>query len=273
MHAYFLGPGHVAVFPILLAIIVWLFYCFGVICLQRQGRTWSGWRTLSFAVGIVLIVVAFMPPVSSFAHQDLRGHMLQHLLLGMFAPLGLVFGAPGTLVLRTIPIDTARVLVRLLATRFMRVLTHPITAALLDIGGMYVLYLTSFFALSQSSPWVHTWLHLHFILSGYLFTWAIAGPDSAPHRPALRLRLVVLFIAMAAHAGLAKIMYGFGYPHGLGYARTEIESAAQWMYYGGDLAEVLLAVAFCRMWFRHRKRLQAQAYSHQPLVYGLTRTG
>ncbi|MFC6477721.1 cytochrome c oxidase assembly protein [Pseudomonas asuensis] len=273
MPDYFLGPGHVAIIPILLVIIVWLFYCAGVICLQRRGRAWSGWRTLSFAVGIMLIVLAFMPPVSSFAHQDLRGHMLQHLLLGMFAPLGLVFGAPGLLLLRAAPVSVARVLVRLLATRLLRVLTHPITAALLDIGSMYVLYLTSFFAVSQASPWIHGWLHFHFIVSGYLFTWAIAGPDPAPHRPTLRLRLIVLFAAMAAHAGLAKIMYGFGYPHGLAYELAEIESAAQWMYYGGDLAEVLLAVAFCMVWFRYRQRINANAYGQYSLAYGLARAG
>ena len=30
-------------------------------------------------------------PVAAFAEADFRGHMLQHLLIGMLAPLGLVF--------------------------------------------------------------------------------------------------------------------------------------------------------------------------------------
>jgi putative membrane protein len=131
---------------------------------------------------------------------------------------------------------------------------------------MYLLYLTSLYALSQSNVWVHGWLQVHFVVSGYLFTWAIAGPDPAPHRPSLRLRLIVLFLALAAHGGLAKLMFGFGYPQGLGYALADLERAAQWMYYGGDAAEALLVIALCLIGLRRRRyRLEAAAFQ-QPSV-------
>lgn len=192
------------------------------------------------------------PPVSDWAHHDLRGHMVQHLLLGMFAPLGLALGAPGTLLLRNVPVRVARGIVAFLGKLPVRFLIHPITAALLDIGGMYVLYLTPLYALSLSDPLVHVLLHVHFVISGYLFTWVIAGPDPAPHRPGMLMRLAVLFLATAAHANLGKIMYGFGYPRGTIADLGEIQAAAQWMYYGGDLAELLLTIAFFAMWFRSR---------------------
>ncbi|MFB8831560.1 cytochrome c oxidase assembly protein [Azotobacter sp. CWF10] len=74
----------------------------------HAGRRWSPWRTLSFFAGIALLGLALAPLVVAFAHADLRGHMLQHLLLGMFAPLALVLGAPGTLLLRNLPPRAAR---------------------------------------------------------------------------------------------------------------------------------------------------------------------
>ena len=188
------------------------------------------------------------PPLSGWAHHDLRGHMVQHLLLGMFAPLGLALGAPGTLLLRNVPVEVARRIVAFLHTRLVRILTHPATAALLDVGSMYVLYLTPLYALSLSNPLVHVLLHVHFVLAGYLFTWSIAGPDPAPHRPGMLTRLAVLVVAMGAHASLGKIMYGYGYPRGTRAGLAEIQAAAQWMYYGGDLAELLLAIAFFAMW-------------------------
>lgn len=96
--------------------------------------------------------------------------------------------------------------------RPVRFVIHPITAALLGIGGMYVLYLTPLYALSMTDPLVFVLLHLHFVISGYLFTWSIAGPDPAPHRPGMVMRLAVVFLATAAHANLGKIMFGYGYP-------------------------------------------------------------
>ncbi len=35
-----------------------------------------------------------LPPIAPFAHTDFRGHMAQHMLIGMYAPLALVLGAP-----------------------------------------------------------------------------------------------------------------------------------------------------------------------------------
>jgi len=234
--------------------VLLVFYLLGAFRL-RQSAQWSPWRIASFTTGIVLIVLSVLPPLANWAHHDLRGHMLQHLFLGMFGPLGLVFGCPGTLILRSVQARTARCFMDFLRLRPIRLLIHPITAALLDIGGMYLLYLTPFFALSMMHPALFTLLHLHFVISGYLFTWSIAGPDPAPHRPGRTVRLTVLFLATAAHAILGKLMYGYGYPHGTSASFFEIQAAAQWMYYGGDLAELLLMTAFFAAWFRHRSRL------------------
>lgn len=118
-------------------------------------------------------------PVISYAHSDLRGHMVQHLLLGMFAPLALVLGAPGTLLLRSIRTEVARRLVALLDTRPVRFLIHPVTAVVLDMGAMCLLYLSPLYVISTTNPTIHFLVHLHFVLSGYLYTWSIAGPEVA----------------------------------------------------------------------------------------------
>jgi putative membrane protein len=222
---------------------------------ERKAANWCAWRIASFALGIGLVITAMAPPISNWAHGDLRGHMVQHLLLGMFAPLALALAAPGTLLLRNVSVSNARNIVAFLDTAPMRILTHPIVAALLDIGGMHVLYLTPLFSVSMNSPIAHVLLHVHFLVSGYLFTWSIAGPDPAPHRPGMRMRLAVLFLATAAHSILGKLMYGYGFPRGAMADVGEVRAAAQWMYYGGDVAELLLAVAFFALWFRRRSGL------------------
>ncbi|MDW5375825.1 cytochrome c oxidase assembly protein [Halomonas sp. HP20-15] len=236
-----------------LALTAGLLYLVGAWRSTRTGKSWSPWRSASFTAGIVTLVVAFAPPLNAFAHHDLRGHMLQHLLVGMFAPLGLVFGAPMGLLLRNLSPARARGIVRLLGSVPVRVLSHPLSAAVLDIGGMYLLYLTPLYALSMTTPWLHHLIHLHFVISGCLFSWAIAGPDPAPHRPRWRTRLGVLFLAIATHATLGKLIYAWRMPQGTGAGVDEIQAAAQWMYYGGDLAEIVLLMALMQQWLRRRR--------------------
>lgn len=251
------GVPHSPMLFVLLVIMPAVLLCLYLLAAVRIRGTarWSSWRTASFTAGIVLIVVSVLPPVADWAHHDLRGHMIQHLFLGMFGPLGLVFGAPGSLLMRCAPAKMTRVIMNILRTRPIRFLIHPITAAFLDIGGMYLLYLTPLFGLTMTSPFLFVFIHLHFVLSGYLFTWSVAGPDPAPHRPPRSVRLIVIFLATAAHGVLGKLMYGYGHPLGTSASPEEIQAAALWMYYGGDIAELCIITGFFAAWFRQRSSL------------------
>ena len=229
-------------------------YAAAALAQRRRGRAWSGWRSAAFAAGAGLVALAVSPPVVAFAHHDLRGHMMQHLLIGMLAPLGLVLGAPVTLALRTLSVPAARRVTRVLRSRPVQALAHPATAAVLNVGGMYALYLTPLYAATLAEPALHHLVHVHFLAAGYLFSWSVlAGPDPAPHPPSRWVRLGVLFASMGAHAVLGKLMYGFLWPRGVPYGADEIRDAAQIMYYGGDLAEVLLVVALFAGWYRARR--------------------
>ncbi len=63
---------------------------------QRDAaRGWSSWRTASFLTGCTVLALALTR--GSAGLHDFRGHMLQHLAVGMIAPLLLVLAAPVTL--------------------------------------------------------------------------------------------------------------------------------------------------------------------------------
>ncbi|ERJ19822.1 putative conserved integral membrane protein, partial [Salinisphaera shabanensis E1L3A] len=204
-------------------------------------------------LGAALALVALSPPLMHYGHASIEGHMIQHLMLGMYAPIGLVMAAPVTLALRTLPQRPARALVRWLASAPVRLLAHPITAAVLDIGAMFLLYLTPLYGLMHDTSWLGAVLHLHFLLAGCLFVWAIVGPDPAPHRPGPRLRLLVFFFAMALHGALSKYMYLHGYPLESGAALEQRRFAAELMYYGGDLAGLAMAGVFFAARYKARR--------------------
>jgi putative membrane protein len=183
---------------------------------------WNPWRGAAFMAGCALLLIGFATTAHTFT-----GHMWQHLLIAMLAPLGLVLGTPVTLALRTLPANRARTVTRLLRTRVVRVLTHPGVALVLTVGSLPLLWSTSVLH--------HPVLQVHFVVSGCLFTWVIAGADPAPHRTSVRTRLVVLGVAIAAHATMSQLLYATG--------DADRQAGATLMYYGGDVAELLLAFA------------------------------
>jgi putative membrane protein len=247
--------------PFSILAVVLLLYLVAAVRQYQLGKHWSGWRTAGFCSGIGLLAVALWPTMMHYGHQYLEGHMIQHLLIGMLAPLGLVLAAPITLALRTLNPAIGRRLTAVLGSRSFHYLSHPVTALLLNIGGMYLLYLTPLYGAMLHHPQLHWLLHLHFLLAGYLFVWAVAGPDPAPRRPGLRLRFIVLFLSAGAHAYLSKAMYAYQFPRNTHHSLADIQAAAKLMYYGGDVAELLLAIAFFSIWYKTRGRHSKNFYT------------
>ncbi|GIH25772.1 membrane protein [Acrocarpospora phusangensis] len=227
-----------------------------LLAVSRQDRPWNRWRTASFTTGLVLLAVALTGPVATLAAADFRGHMLQHLLIGMLAPLALVLGAPVTLLLRTLPPAQGRRVGALLRSRAVHLLANPWTALALSVGGMVVLYCTPLYRAASGSALAHHVVHAHFLLSGYLFAWVIAGPDPAPRRPSVPLRLAVMAVAVAVHATLSQLMYA-GLFVDVPVPGDQLRGAAELMYYGGDIAELLLAFALVSAWRPVRPAIRA----------------
>ncbi|MCK0537981.1 cytochrome c oxidase assembly protein [Alcanivorax quisquiliarum] len=208
-------------------------------------KRWPRQRLLCASVAVVLLGFCFSEWVMHQAHGDYRWHMAQHVLIGMVAPLLLVCSAPGTLLLRALPVAIARRLVRCWHSRPLCWAWHPLPASVLHIGGMYLLYLTPLFTWGMAHPAGHVWLHLHFLLAGYLYCQAIlGGPDRLPGTASRRTRGMWLWCSAGLHALLGKLMYAGPWPDGAGIASDSLRQGAMLMYYAGDLAELMLMVVF-----------------------------
>ncbi|RCG23115.1 cytochrome c oxidase assembly protein [Streptomyces diacarni] len=266
------GAGGGDLFGVLLPALAALVPALGYLLLVRRAHhrgprhEWSAWRSASFLAGCGLAAAAVLPPLAPWAHGDFRGHMAQHLLIGMYAPVALVLGAPVTLLLRTLPGARARTLTALLRSRPARLLTHPVTALLLNTGSLAVLYCTPLYGAATAQPWGHWLLHLHFLAAGCLFAWVVAGPDPAPARPGVPARLVLLGVAIAGHAVLSQLMYG-GFLIDIPAPVGQVRGGAELMYYGGDIAELLLAGAVVATW-RPRRAATARERARSRAVRG-----
>lgn len=136
-------------------------------------------------------------------------------------------------------------------------LVYLLTALGLSTGSLALLYFTPLYDATVGRPVPHGLLHAHFLLSGCLFAWVIAGPDPAPARPTVPARLLVLGVAVAAHAVIAQLMYG-GFLIDVHAPIAQVRGGAEIMYYGGDVAELLLAAALVATWRPTRRTAPAR---------------
>lgn len=241
------------VLPLFALLVLTLLYLAGVLR-RGAGPTpgVSGWRVVSWCAGASLLALGLLPRFLPFPEDDIRQHMIQHLLLGMAAPLGLVMAAPVTVLLRNVPSRVGRSVTRFLQSRVLQLLVNPVTALVLNLGGMAALYFTPLHDMMMQSPALHYLVHFHFVAAGCLYVWVIAGPDPAPHRPSVPARLIVLGVAIVIHSVMAQMLYA-GVFVTVQAPDWQLRQAAELMYYGGDITELLLAFAMVSTWRPERR--------------------
>lgn len=230
--------------PFLLALIV---YILAVALSNRRHRRWPLYRYTFWIFGVICAAAAVVGPLADRSHMDFTAHMIGHLLLGMLAPLFTVLAAPMTLLLRTLSTLRARRLSRALKSWPAGILTHPIVASFLNVGGLWILYTSDLYAAMQQNALLHIVVHIHVFLAGYLFTLSMIYIDPTPHRFSFIYRAIVLVISLAGHGILSKYIYAHP-PEGVPAAQAE--TGGMLMYYGGDAIDLILIWIFCFQWFK-----------------------
>ena len=233
--------------PLALTLAALAGYGTGLHRLRRRGARWPATRAAAMLAGSFCTAAAVLPPIAG--HDELFPvHVGQHLLLGMAAPAFLALSAPVTLALRTLPRRPRRMLLRLLHGFPAAVLAAPATAVLLDLGGLYALYLTGLYQAAEHDDLVHAAVHLHTFMAGCLLSWAVTGLDPVRRRPGTWVRLTALIIAAAGHDTLAKLIYARNLPAGGGPIASR-HTGAELIYYGGTVIEVALAAVVMAQWY------------------------
>jgi len=174
-------------------------YVIGVRRLYAHGRSWPATRTAAFLSGLVVVLVATESGVAAYDRVLFSLHVVQHILLGMVAPLLLVLGAPITLALQAGSRGSQRRILRVLRSAPARVLTHPLTAWLLFGTSIVTLYFTPLYELSLRNGWFHLATHAYFVLVGCLFLAHVVGLDPIPHALGYGARLLYVVVLLPFH--------------------------------------------------------------------------
>ena len=181
-------------------------YVVGVVTLRSRGDKWPWGRTLSWLIGISLVIWTTNAGISVYAQVSVGLHMVQHMTLSMLAPMFLVLGGPFTLALRAFKPSTTNTwgprewIVWGLHSRMAKIVTNPFFVFAIFSLSLFVLYFTPTLAWFMGSHIGHLAMQLHFLLAGYLFAWIIMGVDPVPKPLPYWARFGLILMAVGIHA-------------------------------------------------------------------------
>lgn len=193
-----------------LAITGLAMYLYAVRKLRLNEVSWPIGRTISFLIGISLLIWASSSGIAKYAMISFSAHMIQHMVLSMIAPIFLVLSAPITLALRTLPINSDSAqrnardwLLAIVHSSYSRRVTNPISVLIIFTFGLYAVYFTPLFANLMRSHTGHVFMEMHFLLSGFLFAFVTVGVDPAPRVVPHWAKLMMVLIALGLHTFFA----------------------------------------------------------------------
>ena len=181
-------------------------YLYGVRKLKKRGDNWPIGRTISWLLGMGLLLWITNGPLNVYEQYLFSVHMLAHMILTMGVPVLLVPGAPVTLLMRASDArkDDSRGLrewvLWAVHTPWAKLVSNPIFAAINFAASLVIFYFTPLFAWSTQDHLGHQWMIVHFLITGYLFVQAVVGIDPGPVRIPHLLRLMLLIATLAFHA-------------------------------------------------------------------------
>jgi cytochrome c oxidase assembly factor CtaG len=252
-----------------------LLYAAGVVRLRRRGDPWPLGRAAAWTLGVLSVAAVTCTGVGGYGMALFSVHMVQHMVLSMLSPILLLLGAPVTLALRALPAASRgrtgprELLVRLLHSRFTRVVSSPLFTLPLFIASLYGLYFTPLFDWAMGSWPRHEWMLAHFLATGLLFFWPIMGVDPAPRRPSYVMRMLELFVGMPFHAffGIAVMMSSgllvgfFAHPpaawHVSAFGDQTTGGGIAWAF--SEVPTLLVLLALLVQWARSDQRAAARS--------------
>jgi putative membrane protein len=241
------------------------------VTLRAAGRG----RMACFGAGLLAIIVAVDGPPDVLSDSSFLAHMVQHLLLQMVAAPLLLLGGPLSLLLRADPPWLPRpVLSRVLRSRLVRVVTHPVTTLGVFAGVLVGSHLTPLYNIALEHEWVHELEHVALLASALLFWWPAIGVDPAPHQLRYPARLLYVLIGMPvpAYLGLAianssRVLYPHYAAHLPPWGATALQdqgASGTLMWIGGTFTTVPLMAVLLLRWLDDDERRQARLDAQRP---------
>jgi putative membrane protein len=199
--------------PLLLA-LVGVAYARRASTLARRGRPVALWRQVCFGTGLLVLVLADVPPIATIADELVVAHMAQHLLVADLAALLVVLGLTGPLL---------QPILALRGLRWLRALGNPMVALPLWALNLYLWHLATLYEGVLTSPALHLAQHAAFFGFGVAIWLPLFGPLPKPAWFGNAAMAVYVVVVRLSGAVLGNVLAWSGSPLYDSYAPGEAE--------------------------------------------------
>lgn len=176
--------------------------------LRRRGRAEAGfakgWRLGAYLLGLFFIAISLLSPIDTLSSFLFAMHMVQHLLMVMFAPPLLMIANPFPVFLWGLPDPLRRSagywLSRAISQhspvrRTLRSLLSPGTSWFVFVIVLWGWHDPNLYNAALRHQWIHDLEHITFFVTAMLFWWRITGAGPRVHQKLSLLGRVALAIA------------------------------------------------------------------------------
>lgn len=237
-------------------------YLWGAARVRRRhpARPWPPLRTVSFLLGLLVVVVATQSGIGTYDDTLFYDHMIQHLMLIMVAPPLLVVGQPVTLLLHASRNPLHTWTKNVLRSWPVRVITWPVLGVVAYAATIVGTHLTSFMNVAMANGTAHELEHVLYLVVGYLYFLPLVGNEPTGWKLSYPIRIFLLFIAMPIDAFTGVVLNSYGtYPFSPMAPRnwgpsplSDLHDGGAVMWIGG--AAIMFVVIMCVFfgWSRER---------------------
>jgi putative membrane protein len=163
-------------FALVLLVTVWV-YLRGAACLWARAGSGQGihrWQLASFLGGIAVFAAARLSPIDALGGALFSGHMVQHLLIFLVAPLLIVAGRPGFALLWALPVSRRRQIATLpdrnrAVAMAWQSANHWVSVLVLYAGVLWLWHVPALYDAALTSHLVHDLEHASFAAVSLLF--------------------------------------------------------------------------------------------------------
>ncbi len=174
---------------------------------RDNGQSVERAQAWCMGIGVVLWVLATLSAVGAYAYTLFWMRALQVLMLLYVVPLFVALGKPVTVVRGVLgPAGRDRI-DRLLATRFARVLAHPLTTSLAMLGTPWLLYLTPWYTAALENEWIGAPTRILLVAAGFGYFYARLQADPVPRRYPQLISLLITVVEALGDGVLGLVIW------------------------------------------------------------------
>ncbi len=228
-------------------------YLFGVRRLTANGRKWPAWRRVFFVLGELALLFALMSGIDANDHV-FSVHAIQHVLIGIVAPLLFALSAPIALIVETRRAGQQDAISKVMSSRIAQALFNPIFTWVFYAASAMTLYITGLYGLSARNGVVNGLVDLELILAGCLFWWPLVGLDPIPTRMGYWGKMLYLILSMPFYSILGLTLESQRTSIARGVSVTEVHTGGGLLWFAGETIGLLGTIVLFVLWLRSDER-------------------